>query len=80
MLQELRAKVTAAQTSQAEMLQRAGEICAEAEERARGADRRADRAEERASRAEADLKVPVMLPVLLPPLTSTYYTVNIAQV
>jgi hypothetical protein len=57
MLQELRAKVAAAQTSQAEMLQRAEEICAEADERAREAERRADKAEERASRAEAELKV-----------------------
>ncbi len=56
-MQELRAKVTAAQASQAEMLARAQDICAEAEERGATAQRRADRAEERASKAEADLKV-----------------------
>ena len=55
--QELRAKVAAAQASQAEMLSRAQDICSEAEERAAAAERRADRAEERASKAEADIKV-----------------------
>ena len=57
-MQELRAKVTAAQSSQAEMLARAQDICSEAEERAAAAERRADRADERAAKAEADLKVP----------------------
>ncbi|KAK9917759.1 hypothetical protein WJX75_007885 [Coccomyxa subellipsoidea] len=55
-VQELRAKVAAAQASQAEMLSRAQDICSEAEERAAAAERRADRAEERASKAEADIK------------------------
>ena len=52
-MQELRAKVASAQASQAEMLQRAQDICSQAEERAAGAERRADRA----SKAEAELKV-----------------------
>ncbi|CAK0760107.1 hypothetical protein CVIRNUC_002744 [Coccomyxa viridis] len=55
-VQELRAKVASAQASQAEMLQRAQDICSQAEERAAGAERRADRAEDRASKAEAELK------------------------
>ena len=42
-LQELRAKVASAQASQAEMLQRAQDICSQAEERAAGAERRAAR-------------------------------------
>lgn len=56
-MQELRAKVTAAQSSQAEMLARAQDICADAEERAAAAERRADKADQRAAKAEADLKV-----------------------
>ncbi len=49
--------MASAQASQAEMLQRAQDICSQAEERAAGAERRADRAEDRASKAEAELKV-----------------------
>ena len=42
--------MASAQASQAEMLQRAQDICSQAEERAAGAERRADRAEDRASK------------------------------
>ena len=49
--------MASAQSSHAEMLQRAQDICSQAEERAAGAERRADRAEDRASKAEAEFKV-----------------------